>query len=84
MFLRLVEANLKVRPSKCQLFQRRVTFLGYVVSAAGVGTDEEKNEVVKNWPVPYSVIEVRALPYGSLFLLPEVHWSLRGDCCNPA
>jgi hypothetical protein len=33
---------------------------GYVVSAAGIGTDEEKISAVKNWPVPRSVTEVRA------------------------
>jgi len=40
VFQRLTEANLKVRPSKCQLFQRKVTFVGYVISAVGIGTDE--------------------------------------------
>ena len=60
VFQRMVEANLRVRPSKCQLFQRMVTFLGYVVSAAGIGTDKERIEVVKDWPVPKSVTQVSA------------------------
>jgi transposase InsO family protein len=60
VFQRLSEANLKVRPSKCQLFQRKVTFLGYVVSANGIETDEGKIQAVRDWPVPKSVTEVRS------------------------
>jgi len=60
VFQRLKDANLKIRPSKCQLSQRRVTFFGYVVLAAGIETDEEKIRAVKEWPVPNSVTEVRA------------------------
>ena len=52
LFQRLREANLKLKPSKCRILQKRVSFLGYVVSETGVGTDPEKIEAVRNWPVP--------------------------------
>ena len=42
VFDRLAEAQLKLKPSKCSLFQRRVHFLGHVVSAAGVEPDSAK------------------------------------------
>ncbi len=39
---RLREANLKMKPSKCKLFQDSVTFLGHVVSRDGVRCDPKK------------------------------------------
>lgn len=41
IFERLRQANLKLKPSKCCLLQRKVEFLGYNVSAEGVETDEK-------------------------------------------
>jgi predicted aspartyl protease len=57
---RLRQANLKLKPSKCFLFRRKVTFLGYVVSGAGVEPEPEKIAAVVDWPVPRSLTEVRA------------------------
>jgi hypothetical protein len=57
---RLQIANLKIKPTKCQLFQWKVKFLGYVVSADGLETDSEKVEAAAEWPTPPSVTEVRA------------------------
>ena len=59
IFERLRQANLKLKPSKCCLLQRKVEFLGYNVSAEGVETDEKKVESVVNWPVPSKLKEVR-------------------------
>ena len=60
MFLRLRDANLKLKPSKCFLLQAQVTFLGHIVSGSGVATDPEKIEAVQNWPRPVNVREVRS------------------------
>ena len=49
---RLQAAGLKLNPSKCRLFQRRVGFLGHIVSEDGIESDREKNEAVATWPVP--------------------------------
>ena len=38
----------------------RVTYLGHVVSEAGIQTDNEKTEAVKTWPIPKNIKEVRA------------------------
>ena len=57
---RLELAGLKVKPSKCRLARRRVSFLGHVVSAAGIQTDPAKVEAVRDWPTPASLTEVRS------------------------
>ena len=41
---RLGEYGLKLKTSKCKLFQRKLTYLGHVVSAAGVEPDPEKTK----------------------------------------
>ena len=56
---RLRRANLKLKPSKCHLLRKSVTFLGHVVSAEGIATDPDKVATVRDCPVPTSVTEVR-------------------------
>ena len=46
---RLGEYGLKLKMSKCKLFQRKLTYLGHVVSAAGVEPDPEKTKVLEDW-----------------------------------
>jgi len=60
LFQRLREANLKLKPSKCSLLQKRVAFLGYVVSETGISTDPAKIEAVKTWPTPTNLRQSRA------------------------
>jgi len=60
VFDRLKEANLKLKASKCQLFQLRVRFLGSIVSSAGIEPDGEKVKAVVNWPIPVNLTETRA------------------------
>ena len=57
---RLRSAGLKLKPEKCRLMQRSVSFLGHVVSDRGIATDPEKTRMVSEWPVPVSVKEVRS------------------------
>ena len=59
VFERLQQHNLKLKPSKCELFKSRVTYLGHVVSEEGIETDPAKIEAVRTWPVPKSVKDVR-------------------------
>lgn len=60
VFDRLMQANLKLKPSKCKLFQTRVQFLGHVISKDGVSPDTEKVDVILKWPIPRNLTEVRA------------------------
>uniref|UniRef100_A0A672FVX5 Gypsy retrotransposon integrase-like protein 1 n=1 Tax=Salarias fasciatus TaxID=181472 RepID=A0A672FVX5_SALFA len=49
---RLEEIGLKVSIDKCQFCQPQVKYVGHIVSANGIATDQEKVEVVKDWKVP--------------------------------
>ena len=60
VFGRLRSANLKLKPSKCKLFQLKVKFLGSVVSAKGIEPDPDKLAAISDWPVPSNLTELRA------------------------
>ena len=60
VFQQLKEANLKLNPKTCNLFQREVQHLGYVVSAKGVSPDPEKVEAIQAWPRPMSITDVKS------------------------
>ena len=52
VFTKLRAANLKLKPSKCQLFQGSVVFLGHDLSASGVRPDPANTEKVAMWKTP--------------------------------
>ncbi|KAK3106610.1 hypothetical protein FSP39_023509 [Pinctada imbricata] len=60
IFLRLQDANMKLKPSKCILFQKKVNFLGHIVSECGISTDPIKVEAVQTWPRPRTPKQVRS------------------------
>lgn len=59
VFQILTEHHLKVKKSKCSFAQQRLAYLGHVISPNGVSTDEDKILVVRNWPTPTNVKELR-------------------------
>jgi len=54
VFDRLVATGLKLKPSKCALFQKRVEFLESIVSGEGIETEPENVQAVAQWPTPQS------------------------------
>lgn len=46
--------NLRVKRSKCSFATNSVTYLGHIISVAGVAMDSDKVEVVASWPQPTS------------------------------
>ena len=59
VFTTLIKANLKLKPTKCHLFQKSVAFLGHVVSAEGISPSSEKVAAVKSWPSPVDKDQVQ-------------------------
>ena len=60
VFERLKKAGLKLKPAKCELLKKEIALLGYVVTGEGDKPTPSKVNVVKNWPVPQSLRDVRA------------------------
>ena len=59
VFLRLREANLKLKSSKCSFFKKHIQYLGHLVSGEGIEPLPEKLEAVENMPPPKTPKEVR-------------------------
>ena len=55
---KLEEAGLKLKPYKCELFQWQIAYLGHMISAQGVATDECKIKAIKIWPMPTNITDV--------------------------
>ena len=60
VFQKLEEAKPKCKPSKHELFQLQNAYLGHIVSAQGIATDEGKIEVIKKWSVLTNIIKVQS------------------------
>ena len=59
VFLRLREAKLKLKVSKCSFFKKHIQYLGHLVSGDGIEPLPEKLEAVENMPPPKTPKEVR-------------------------
>lgn len=46
--------------SKCTFARPSINYLGHVISAEGVATEQEKTEAIRRWPQPSSPTELRA------------------------
>ena len=55
----LQQHQLFAKKSKCTFCAKKVEYLGFIVSKDGVATNPTKVEVVKDWPSPKNVWEVR-------------------------
>lgn len=50
----------KIKLSKCSFAVNKVSYLGHVVSQAGVSTDPTKIQAIVDWPTPSCVKELRS------------------------
>jgi len=55
---RFRQANLKLKPSKCHLLQRRLKFLGHIVSSQGVKVNPDKVATILAWPFPRNITKL--------------------------
>ena len=56
---RLELAGLQLKPAKCQLCCKKVSYLDHIVSEHGIAVDPCKTERIATWPVPESTREVQ-------------------------
>ena len=57
---RLKKNGLKLRPEKCNFFQKKIKFLGHEISSSGIATDPDKIKAVVEWPTPTNVKDLRS------------------------
>ena len=57
---RFRDAGLTLRREKCHFGQREVKWFGQIFSEEGMSVDPEKVELIKNWPPPRTVAEVKS------------------------
>ena len=55
----IAQAGLKLKPKKCHLFKKEVTFLGHKLLSRGVLPNPDNVQKLLDWPVPRNVTEVR-------------------------
>ena len=56
----LREHKLYAKLRKCDLYQRRIQYLGHVISEEGIVVYPEKIEAIMDWPTPKIVTNVRS------------------------
>ena len=56
---RLEKAGLCIKPKKCAFARREVTYLGHVISEAGISVDPTKIEKIQSYPIPMGLKPLR-------------------------
>jgi len=59
VFERLKVAGLRLRPKKCAYVRQEVTYLGHVISEAGISVDPTKIEKLQGYPIPMGLKPLR-------------------------
>ena len=57
---KLEQAGLRLKMSKCSFHQKRVKFLGFIISDQGIEMDPEKVKSIIEWPTPTTKKEVQS------------------------
>jgi hypothetical protein len=56
----LREHKLHAKLSKCIFYQKKIHYLGHIISAEGIEVDSEKIEAIRGCPTPKNVAQVRS------------------------
>jgi hypothetical protein len=56
----LREHQLYAKLSKCSFYQKKIHYLGHIISKDGIAVDPKKIKSIREWLVPKNVIEVRS------------------------
>ena len=74
VFDHLREYNLKLKPSKCSLFQKEINYLAHQVSKRGVWPSNVNVKAIAEYALPQTYTEVRAF----LGLVGHYRWFIKG------
>jgi hypothetical protein len=67
----LAQDSWQVKLFKCSFAQRKVNYLGHVISEQGVSTDPVKIVAIQQWPSPGNVKQLRSF-FGTSWLLQKI------------
>jgi hypothetical protein len=56
----LQQHQFHVKLSKCSFAQKQLNYLGHIVSSKGLATDPSKIAIIKDWPQPQNVKDLRS------------------------
>jgi hypothetical protein len=56
----LREHKLYAKFDKCDFYQRKIQYLGHVISEDGIAVDPEKIKSIMEWPIPKDVADIRS------------------------
>jgi hypothetical protein len=56
----LREHQLYAKVSKCSFYQKKIHYLGNIISEEGITVDLEKIRAIEGWPTPRNASEVRS------------------------
>ena len=59
LFMKLREADLKLKEVKCNFLKKHIQYLGHIVSGKGITPMPEKLECIKEMPPPKTPKEVK-------------------------
>ena len=71
---RSTHAGLTLRGRKCHIGMDEVAYLGHVFSKSGMAPDPKKTQIVRDWPTPTDVTQVRQVL--GIILLPTLYTSI--------
>jgi hypothetical protein len=75
----LREHKLYAKLSKCIFYQKKIHYLGHIISAEGITVDPEKIEAIRGWPSAKKCHRGQII-HGSFWLLPKIHKRILKDC----
>ena len=60
MLSRLIKNKLKLKPSRCYFFQKKILYLGFIVDESGLRPDPDRIAAIKCASQPKTVTEIRS------------------------
>jgi hypothetical protein len=75
---KLQQEKLLINMKKCSFMKTELIYLGFVISTNELKMDPDKVEVIKNWPSPRNIFEVRSF-HGLASFYRKIHQEFQWD-----